>query len=74
MRYSKSNEHFDKQIRGAMNTVLSLTDAEALRGVATHSSGNHGQVLRKGRGVGEGEGEGMRGLDRSGHLDKRVFL
>jgi threonine dehydratase len=31
--------------RGAMNAVLSLPDAEAARGVATHSSGNHGAAL-----------------------------
>lgn len=31
--------------RGAMNAVLSLTDAEAARGVATHSSGNHAAAL-----------------------------
>lgn len=31
--------------RGAANAVFSLTDAEAARGVATHSSGNHGTCL-----------------------------
>jgi threonine dehydratase len=31
--------------RGAMNAVLSLTGAEASRGVATHSSGNHAAAL-----------------------------
>ncbi len=31
--------------RGATNAVQSLTDAEAANGVATHSSGNHGQAL-----------------------------
>ncbi len=31
--------------RGALNAVLSLGDAEVERGVATHSSGNHGQAL-----------------------------
>jgi threonine dehydratase len=31
--------------RGAHNAVLSLTDAEAGRGVVTHSSGNHGAAL-----------------------------
>ncbi len=31
--------------RGACNAVLSLTDAEAARGVVTHSSGNHGAAL-----------------------------
>ncbi len=33
--------------RGAMNAVLSLTDAEAGHGVATHSSGNHGAALAR---------------------------
>lgn len=31
--------------RGAVNTVLSLTEDEAAKGVVTHSSGNHGQAL-----------------------------
>ncbi len=31
--------------RGAMNAVLSLTADERANGVATHSSGNHGQAL-----------------------------
>lgn len=31
--------------RGACNAVFSLTAAQAARGVATHSSGNHGQAL-----------------------------
>jgi threonine dehydratase len=31
--------------RGASNAVFSLTDAQAARGVATHSSGNHGLSL-----------------------------
>lgn len=31
--------------RGAMNAVWSLSDEEARRGVATHSSGNHGAAL-----------------------------
>jgi threonine dehydratase len=31
--------------RGATNAVLSLSDVEAARGVATHSSGNHGSAL-----------------------------
>jgi len=31
--------------RGAVNAVLSLSDIEARRGVATHSSGNHGQAV-----------------------------
>ncbi len=42
-------ENFQKtgsfKARGAMNAVLSLADAEAARGVATHSSGNHGAAL-----------------------------
>ncbi len=31
--------------RGAVNAVLSLSDTDARRGVATHSSGNHGQAV-----------------------------
>lgn len=31
--------------RGAVNAVLSLDEATAVRGVVTHSSGNHGQAL-----------------------------
>lgn len=31
--------------RGACNAVFSLTPEEAVRGVVTHSSGNHGQAL-----------------------------
>jgi threonine dehydratase len=31
--------------RGALNAILSLTDEEAAEGVATHSSGNHGQAV-----------------------------
>lgn len=31
--------------RGASNAVFSLSDAQAARGVATHSSGNHGTCL-----------------------------
>ena len=31
--------------RGACNAVLSLSDAEAAKGVITHSSGNHGAAL-----------------------------
>lgn len=31
--------------RGATNAVLALSASEAARGVATHSSGNHGQAL-----------------------------
>jgi threonine dehydratase len=42
-------ENFQKagafKFRGAANAVFSLTDAEARRGVATHSSGNHAQAL-----------------------------
>ncbi len=33
------------KMRGATNAVELLTDAEAVRGVATHSSGNHAQAL-----------------------------
>jgi threonine dehydratase len=33
------------KIRGATNAVLSLSDAAAAKGVATHSSGNHGAAL-----------------------------
>jgi threonine dehydratase len=33
------------KFRGACNTVFSLSDAEAQRGVATHSSGNHGAAV-----------------------------
>ncbi len=33
--------------RGATNAVLSLTDDEAARGVATHSSGNHAAALAR---------------------------
>ena len=33
------------KFRGACNAVFSLTDEEASRGVATHSSGNHAQAL-----------------------------
>ncbi|MBX3042300.1 MAG: pyridoxal-phosphate dependent enzyme [Candidatus Kapabacteria bacterium] len=42
-------ENFQKvgafKFRGASNAVLSLTDDEAQKGVATHSSGNHAQAL-----------------------------
>jgi threonine dehydratase len=42
-------ENFQKtgsfKARGAMNAVLSLSGDEASRGVATHSSGNHGAAL-----------------------------
>src|SRR5258708_21769232 len=33
------------KIRGATNTVFSLTPEEAARGVVTHSSGNHAAAL-----------------------------
>lgn len=33
------------KLRGAMNAVLALPQAERARGVVTHSSGNHGQAL-----------------------------
>ena len=33
------------KFRGACNAVFSLSEAEAARGVATHSSGNHAQAL-----------------------------
>ena len=33
--------------RGAVNAVFGLSDAEAARGVATHSSGNHGMALAR---------------------------
>lgn len=42
-------ENFQKagafKARGASNAVFGLTDTEAARGVATHSSGNHGLCL-----------------------------
>ena len=42
-------ENFQKvgafKFRGAANAVFSLSDSEAARGVATHSSGNHAQAL-----------------------------
>jgi threonine dehydratase len=42
-------ENFQKagvfKIRGATNTVFSLSEREASKGVATHSSGNHGAAL-----------------------------
>ena len=44
-------ENFQKagafKMRGAANAVLSLSEAERSRGVATHSSGNHGQALAR---------------------------
>ncbi len=33
------------KFRGACNTIFSLSDEEARRGVATHSSGNHAQAV-----------------------------
>jgi threonine dehydratase len=42
-------ENFQKtgsfKARGALNAILSLTDVEAARGVATHSSGNHAAAV-----------------------------
>jgi len=42
-------ENFQKigafKFRGAINTLLQLTDEEKSRGVITHSSGNHAQAL-----------------------------
>ena len=42
-------ENFQKagafKFRGASNAVMALPDSQALRGVATHSSGNHGAAL-----------------------------
>jgi threonine dehydratase len=42
-------ENFQKtgsfKARGALNAILSLTDGEAARGVATHSSGNHAAAV-----------------------------
>jgi len=44
-------ENFQKigafKARGAMNAVLSLTPEARSKGVATHSSGNHGQALAR---------------------------
>jgi len=44
-------ENFQKagafKSRGASNAVFALNDAEAERGVATHSSGNHGSALAR---------------------------
>lgn len=33
------------KFRGACNSVFSLSDSDAAKGVATHSSGNHGQAI-----------------------------
>ncbi|MBL8890550.1 MAG: pyridoxal-phosphate dependent enzyme [Planctomycetaceae bacterium] len=42
-------EHFQRggafKIRGAMNSVLQLSNEQSSRGVVTHSSGNHAQAL-----------------------------
>jgi len=42
-------ENFQKigafKFRGASNTVFSLTDEQSMKGVATHSSGNHAQAV-----------------------------
>ena len=42
-------ENFQKggafKFRGAVNAVMSLNDEAAAKGVATHSSGNHGAAL-----------------------------
>lgn len=35
------------KFRGALNAVLSLAEAQAARGVLTHSSGNHGAALAR---------------------------
>lgn len=44
-------ENFQKigafKARGATNAVFALDDARAMRGVATHSSGNHGTALAR---------------------------
>jgi len=52
-------ENFQKvgafKFRGACNTVFSLTDEEARRGVLTHSSGNHAAALSL--------AAGLRGID-----------
>ncbi len=39
------------KVRGALNVVLGLPDAEAEAGVVTHSSGNHGAALAYAAGV-----------------------
>ncbi|MBN1540269.1 MAG: pyridoxal-phosphate dependent enzyme [Candidatus Thermoplasmatota archaeon] len=42
------------KFRGATNAVMSLSEEEAMNGVATHSSGNHAQALAlaaRGRGI-----------------------
>jgi threonine dehydratase len=44
-------ENFQKvgafKARGAMNAVLSLTEGERAKGIATHSSGNHAQAIAR---------------------------
>jgi threonine dehydratase len=35
------------KMRGAMNAVLTLSDSDRAKGVATHSSGNHAQALSR---------------------------
>ena len=44
-------ENFQKggafKARGATNAVFALPESEAQRGVATHSSGNHGAALAR---------------------------
>jgi threonine dehydratase len=44
-------ENFQKvgafKARGAMNAALSLSEEERMNGVATHSSGNHGQAIAR---------------------------
>lgn len=44
-------ENFQKigafKARGAMNAVLSLSESDRARGVATHSSGNHAQAIAR---------------------------
>lgn len=48
-------ENFQKvgafKSRGAINSVFSLSDAEARNGVCTHSSGNHAQALARAAGI-----------------------
>ena len=48
-------ENFQKvgafKARGALNTVLSLSELEAVRGVITHSSGNHAAALAYAAGI-----------------------
>src|SRR4051812_39252473 len=48
-------ENFQKvgafKARGATNAIFALDDATAQRGVATHSSGNHGQAVARAAGL-----------------------